>query len=86
MQNTCLAVGSRGSRKAWHCASQRYMAHGGMLRQVAELKAQDLDRSEKVVAELRELSNKAETKMMEVEAARNAEEVSIYRLTARVRA
>lgn len=54
------------------------MAHGGTIRQVAELKAQDLDRSEKVVAELRELSNKAESKIMEVEAARNAEEVPIY--------
>ncbi|CAN0158567.1 unnamed protein product, partial [Ectocarpus fasciculatus] len=41
---------------------------------VAELQAQDLDRSEKVVAELRELSSKAENKIMEVEAARNAEE------------
>ncbi|CAM9794793.1 unnamed protein product [Ectocarpus sp. 13 AM-2016] len=41
---------------------------------VAELKAQDLDRSEKVVAELRKLSHKAESKIMEVEAARNAEE------------
>lgn len=49
-----------------------------MIRQVAELKAQDLDRSEKVVAELRELSSKAENKMMEVEAARNAEEVCIH--------
>lgn len=43
--------------------------------QVAELKAQEIKNSEMMVDELRELSSKAESKIMEVEAARRAEEV-----------
>lgn len=44
-------------------------------KQVAELKAQEIKNSEMMVDELRELSNMAESKIMEVEAARRAEEV-----------
>lgn len=42
---------------------------------MAELKAQEIKNSEVMVDELRELSSKAESKIMEVEAARHAEEV-----------
>lgn len=42
---------------------------------MAELKAQEIKDSEIMVDELRQLSSKAEAKIMEVEAARRAEEV-----------
>lgn len=42
---------------------------------VAELKAQEIQKSEMMVDELRELSSKAESKIIEVEAARRADEV-----------
>lgn len=44
---------------------------------VAELRQEEIEKSERVVAELNELAETTEAKIMEVEAARSAEEVGL---------
>lgn len=50
---------------------------------VAELRQQEIERSERVVAELGELRQRTEAKIMEIEAARSAEEVGVFFMHAR---